>query len=123
MSQQEGTFPAKPFFSCTPDEFIIVDADAAKSALRTGSMGSIEPWMTFKRGDGNVIDSVPHKMATRQEDMVAVECEDGTVYIDFAEGRARKVTSQGEFVYMGTLEDRNDGRGYIPVSLGSVGLS
>ena len=113
MSQEEGTLPAKPFFSCTPDEFIIVDADAAKSALRTGSM---VPWMTFERGDGNVIDSVPHKMATREEDMVAVECKGGTVYIDFAEGRARKVTSQGEFVYMGTLEERNDGRGYIPVS-------
>ena len=113
MNQEEAALPAKPFFSCTPEEFVIVDADAARSALRSGSM---EPWMTFERGDGNVIDSVPHRVANRRENVVAVECEGGTVYIDFAEGRARKVTPQGEFAYMGTLEERNDGRGYIPLS-------
>lgn len=44
------------------------------------------------------------------------ECEGGMVHIDFAEGRAQKVTPQGEFVYLGTLEERNEGRGYIAVS-------
>ncbi|MBI2856554.1 MAG: hypothetical protein HYX93_06890 [Chloroflexi bacterium] len=113
MSQEELGLPARPFFSCTPEEFVVVDAEAAKSALRSGFM---EPWMKFERGDGNVIDSVPHRVASQQEDVVAVECEGATVYIDFAEGRARKVTSQGEFVYRGTLEERNEGRGYIPLS-------
>jgi hypothetical protein len=72
--------------------------------------------MNFKNGDGNVIDSVPKKVATREGQQITVECEGGTVHIDFAEGRARKVTPEGEFVYLGTLDERNDGMGYIAVA-------
>lgn len=113
MTLEPIGLPAKPFFNCAPGEFIIVDAAAAGSALL---QGTAEPWMSFKCGDGNVIDSPPRRVTERSGDRVSVECEGGTVQIDFAEGNARKTTPEGEFVYMGTLEDRNDGRGYLPTS-------
>ena len=50
------------------------------------------------------------------ESASAVECEGGTVHIDFEDGTARKVTADGEFVYMGSIDERNDGMGYIAVS-------
>ena len=55
-------------------------------------------------------------MVSRQGDEITVECEDGVVRIDFTQGLARKVTSEREFAYMGTLEERNDGRGYMPLA-------
>ena len=113
MTPDSRPLPTRPFFSCTPEEFVIVDASEAKGSLRDGSL---KPWMSFSCGDGNIIDTVPRKVSSWHGDQVAVECEGGTVHIDFAEGSACKTTTQGEFVYMGTLEDRNDGRGYIPIS-------
>ena len=57
-----------------------------------------------------------YQLAVLIQSMARVECEGGTVHIDFEDGRAKKVTAQGEFIYMGDLEDRNEGLGYIPVS-------
>ncbi len=112
MVENEG-LPKKVLFSCTEDEFVIVDAEEAK---RTMGYGRTEPWMSFKRGPGNVIETTPKKVIHWQGDEVAVECEDGTVHIDFAEGTARKETSVKELRYMGGIDQRNDGLGYIAVS-------
>ena len=104
--------PPKPFFSCIPEGFVIVDVGEAAKLL---SSGSLEPWMDFKHGVDNIIDTVTRKVVSREGDQITVECDGGTVRIDFAEGQARKVTIDGEFVYRGTLEERNEGRGYIAV--------
>ena len=113
MTNKDQGLPSRPFFSCTPQELTIVDTDDARSSL---GQGSIEPWMSFKVGQGNIIDTIPRRVESRRGDELTVECEDGLVHIDFSQGRARKTTPQGEFVYMGGLEERNDGRGYIPMS-------
>lgn len=105
--------PARPFFSCSPKGLSIVDGAQATSLL---SAESIEPWIFFENGESNIIDSTPRKVASREGQQIAVECEGGTVHIDFEEGRARKVTPDGEYVYMGTLDERNEGMGYIAVS-------
>jgi len=110
--ENEG-LPKKVLFSCTEEEFAIVDAEEAK---RTMGYGRTEPWMSFKTAPGNVIETPPKQVVSNQNGVVGVECEDGTVYVDFAEGTARKETSVKEFRYMGGIDQRNDGLGYIAVS-------
>ena len=113
MTTENEGLPARPFFNCTPEGLTILDAANASSLLRADS---VEPWMVFTKGQGNMIDSTPRKLASRSGARIAVECEGGTVHIDFDAGSARKVTADGEFVYMGSVEERNDGMGYIAVS-------
>ena len=72
--------------------------------------------MDFKHGASNIIDTIPRKVVSWDRDQVVVKCDGGTVLIDFAEGQARKATNEGNFVYLGTLEERNEGRGYIAES-------
>ncbi len=112
MIERDG-LPKKVFFSCTPDEFVVVDVAAFGQSLKGDE---IEPWMTFEKGPGNVIDSAPKKVASQQGDHVDVECEDGVVYIDFYEGTVRKETGGRAFIYKGTIDQRNGGLGYMPVS-------
>ena len=84
-----------------------MDAGEAAKSLR---LGSLEPWMEFQHGVNNIIDTVPRKVVIWEVDQVTVECGGSTVRIDFEEGQARKVTNEGEFGYLGTLEERNKGR-------------
>lgn len=113
MTLEDQDLPRRPFFSCTPEGITIVDTDEAKSALRGGS---IKPWMSFKVGQANIIDTIPLRVVSRQGNEIRVECEGGTVRIDFSEGRAWKSTPGGEFVYKGGLEERNEGKGYLRLS-------
>ena len=113
MTTENEGMPARPFFNCTPDGLTILDAANASSLLQADSM---VPWMVFTKGQGNIIDSTPRRLASRSAERIAVECEGGTVHIDFEDGTARKVTADGEFVYMGSIDERNDGMGYIAVS-------
>ena len=113
MTTENEGLPARPFFNCTAEGLTVLDAADANSLLRPES---VVPWMVFMKGPGNMIDSTPRRAASRGGDRVEVECDDGTVHIDFEAGSARKVTADGEFVYMGSIEDRNDGMGYIAVS-------
>ena len=113
MTTENEGLPARPFFNCTAERLTILDAANASSLLRADSA---VPWMVFTNGPGNVIDSTPRRAASRGGETVSVECEGGTVHIDFEAGTARKVTADGEYVYMGSIEDRNDGMGYIAVS-------
>ena len=113
MTLESDTLPAKPFFTCSPEGLVIVDGGQMNDPSR---LAFIEPWMNFKNGESNVIDGVPRRVASWYGQQITVECESSTVHIDFGEGRARKVTPDGEFVYLGTLDERNDGMGYIAVS-------
>ncbi len=113
MTTENEGMPARPFFNCTPDGLTILDAANASSLLQADSM---VPWMVFTNGPGNIIDSTPRRLASRSGERISVECEGGTVHIDFDDGTARKVTADGEFVYMGSIDERNDGMGYIAVS-------
>ena len=113
MTMELEGLPSKPYFNCTAEGLDILDTAEMKSSAR---LDAVEPWMRFELGDRNIIDSKPRKAASSKPGQVAVECEGGTVHIDFEDGRAKKVTAQGEFIYMGDLEDRNEGLGYIPVS-------
>ena len=113
MTLEHDGLPARPFFNCSPDGLSIVDGAQGSNLLRADS---VQTWMEFKKGENNVIETTPRKLASRDGDLVAVECEGCTVHIDFADGMARKVTPDGEYVYMGGLDERNDGKGYIPIS-------
>ena len=113
MTMEIEGLPSRPFFSCTAEGLDILDQADMKGSAR---LDAIEPRIRFELGDRNIIDSRPRKAASSKPGQVTVECESGTVHIDFEDGRAKKVTAQGEFVYMGGLEDRNEGLGYIPVS-------
>ena len=112
MSQEYG-LPKKVFFSCTPEEFLVVDVEAAGQTLMKGE---IQPWMAFENGPGNLIDSKPKKVVHRQGNDVGVECDEGTVYIDFFNGTARKESDSGNFIYKGTIDQRNGSLGYMPIS-------
>jgi len=113
MTLEADGLPARPFFTCNREGLTIVDTSQANAAMRSGAF---EPWMVFEHGEGNVIDSVPRKVASWDRSRLAVECEGGTVHIDFEYGTARKTTAEGEFIYMGSIDERNEGMGYIPVS-------
>ncbi|MBF8267279.1 MAG: hypothetical protein HW388_787 [Dehalococcoidia bacterium] len=113
MTLENQDLPHRPFFSCTPQEFTIVDSQEAKDALRGGS---IKPWMSFKVGQANIIDTRPRRVLSWHGNEVTVECDGGTVRLDFSEGSARKTTPHGQFVYRGGIEERNEGMGYMPLS-------
>jgi len=107
-------FPERPFFSCSGDEFAVVDQAAMAASLRSGR---VEPWMTFRVGEGNLFESPPVKVLDNSHGRVRVKCRDAEVVIDFVEESARKTTASGErFVYMAGLDEASDGRGWLPVT-------
>ena len=107
-------FPTRPFFSCSEDEFAVADQAAMAASLRGAR---VEPWMIFRVGEGNIFDSPPVKVLEHSRGLVRVECSDAEVTIDFDDESARKATAQGDrFVYMGGLDQANDGLGWLPVA-------
>lgn len=110
----DDPFPARPFFSCSEDEFTVVDQADMAASLRGGRAG---PWMTLRVGEGNVVDSPPERVVSHASGHVRLACRDAEVVIDFQDESARKTTAAGEeFVYMGGLDEANDGRGWLPVA-------
>ena len=110
---EETSLPVHPFFSCDTHEFAIVDGEEVKHTVLSGP---IEPWITFQSGPGNIFEGSPRQVVGRDGDKLSVECDDGTVHLDFDAGNARKSTPLGEFVYLGGIDERNDGKGYIPLA-------
>lgn len=107
----EFTLPSRPFFACDEDGFTVVDG-----ALMRGTLDfiRIEPALKLEVGPGNVFEHRPVKIASRDGDVVTVECEGGVVVrLDFGDMLARVVRPDGEFLYKGGLEDGNDGLGFI----------
>jgi hypothetical protein len=107
----EFTLPSRPFFACDEDGFSVVDGSLMKSTL---DFLRIEPALKLRVGRGNVFEHRPLKIASRDGDVVSVECEGGVVVrLDFGDMLARVVRPDGEFLYKGGLEDGNDGLGFI----------
>lgn len=112
MSEFE-MMPSNAFFECSPDAFDILDAQSLKTSI---GRGTPEPWMSFKTAPGNVIETPPKKVVSNQNGVVGVECQDGIVYIDFYDGTAEKQSGDKKWRYMGGIDQRNDGLGYIAFS-------
>ena len=103
--------PAKPFFSCEADCFILADGERMGSAA---AVLAAEPLLKLDVGAGNVFERRPVRVTERDGLRVAVECEGGeTVHLDLREFTARKTTPEGEFLYRGGMEDGNEGLGFI----------
>ena len=112
MGEELFRLPARPFFSCDEDGFAVIDG----AQMRTGSsIGSIEPVLKLAVGVANVFEQRPRRVTGRDGDLVHVACDDGvTVHLDFGNLAARVDRADGEFVYMGGLDEGNDGRGFMP---------
>ncbi len=109
--EAEFKLPAKPFFSCDEDGFAVVDGALMGNALE---LGNIQPLLQLRVGEGNVFEQRPLKVAGREGDVVSVECEGGViVHLDFAELAARVQRTDGDYRYMGGLDEGNDGRGFL----------
>ena len=106
-------FPARPFLSCSPEELVIVD-QSDMGAMLTG--GDLTPWATFVVGPQNILESAPLRAAVSSNSVVAVECSDCTVEINFEQETARRTVSGRTFAYLSDLTEANDGRGWIAVS-------
>ena len=106
-------FPQRPFMSCGRDEFAIMDQSRMGSLL-TGE--AAEPWIRLVVGPGNVVETPPVDVVDHSGLTVRLRCEDAVVVLDFADEAARKRLPDGsEFVYMGGLDEGNDGRGWLPI--------
>ena len=105
------SLPAKPFFSCDEDGFAVVDGAAMRNA---GNIGSIEPMLMLRVGPNNLFEQRPRRVTDQDGRTVTVECDGGvTVHLDFGELAARVEGPAGEFVYLGGLDEGNDGRGFL----------
>ena len=108
-----ATFPQQPFFSCEETAFSVLDKEALRrDLLREG----LVPVVTLQVGPNNIFEQPPRQVIEHHEAVVAILCDDGTtVYLDFDRGTAQKRTPEGEFRYMGDLEEGNGGKGFIRV--------
>jgi len=107
----ELKLPAKVFFSCDEDGFSVVDGATIRDMF---DLENIQPMIRFDVGDRNLFEQRPLKVASHEGDTVSVECEGGAiVHLDFAEFAARVERPEGMFLYMGGLDEGNDGRGFL----------
>ena len=105
--------PVQPFFSCEEAMFSVMDKAALRQQLLQGSLA---PVLSLSVGPRNVFERSPRRVLEHRGAMVAVECDgETTVYLDFDSSIARTRTPEGEFRYMGDLEEGNDGKGFIRV--------
>ncbi len=108
----DAPFPQRPFFSCGTDEFLVIDRSDMGALLRGGE---VTPWMRLEVGPGNVLEATPRSVVEHSGTSVVVDCEDGVLELDFYDETARKTTANGDrVVYLGGLDEANDGKGWIP---------
>jgi hypothetical protein len=103
--------PQRPFFSCDDDGFSVIDAAEMQQSLRAGQ---VTPVLKLKIGPGNIFESRPRKVVNRSGFKVSVQCDDDiTVALDFDAESARKKSPEGEFVYLGGIDEGDDGKGWM----------
>lgn len=111
MSDGLFELPAKPFFSCDADGFVVVDGALMQSV---NAVLTIEPVLRLTIGPGNIFEQRPLRVTSHEGRAVEVACEGAeTVYLDFHELTARKSTPQGDFMYQGGIEEGNEGLGFM----------
>jgi hypothetical protein len=111
MAEEVFDLPAKAFFSCEQDGFSVADGSLMSTVA---GIITIEPLLKLRVGSGNIFEQRPVRMIERVGDIVTVECEsDVTVVLDFGEFAARVKRPDGEFYYMGALDEGNDGLGFM----------
>lgn len=109
----DAPFPARPFFSCDENGLAVIDQSDMSQLLRGGD---VETWMRLEAGDGNAIDGTPIKIENQQGARVTVSCDTGTIEIDFEEETVKKTDENGRnYVYMGPLDEANEGNGWMPL--------
>ena len=111
MLNGDLTFPTQPFFSCEINAFRVLD----KATLRQNLLkGDITPLIEFRVGENNIFEQPPEKVVRHQEHFVTVQCQGETfIWLDFENGIAQKHDPNGVFRYMGSLEEGNNGKGFI----------
>ena len=113
MGFPDDDFPSRPYFSCEPGSFRIVD----RARLSQVISGKEEPWLTLAVGEQNVMHSRPVRVLSHREFDIEIECEKGKLKLDMESESARKVDTAGkEWVYCGGLDEANSGLGWMPVS-------
>lgn len=111
MTETLPRLPERPFFSCEPHRFAVVDAVQMRNVA---ALGSLEPVCAFAVGPGNVFEQAPREVVSSDARYVRVACEgDEVVTLDFGDLAARKETPEGEFVYRGGLDEADDGLGFM----------
>ena len=107
----EFKLPMKVFFSCEEGGFSVVDGAAVRDMF---DLTNIQPIFRLHVGPNNVLEQRPLKVANHDGDLVSIECEGGAiVHLNFAEFNARVERSDGEYLYMGGLDEGNDGKGFL----------
>ena len=111
MTETLPRLPERPFFSCEPHRFAVVDAVQMRDAT---ALGSLEPVCAFSVGPSNVFEQIPRAVTSHDARYVRVACEGGEVVtLDFVDLTARKETPEREFVYKGGLDEAGDGLGFM----------
>lgn len=73
-----------------------------------------KPMLVLLVGPGNVLEAPPQRAVSVRSGVLSVACADGwVVLLDIAEGTARRKGPLGEEVYDGSLEEGNEGRGWV----------
>ena len=105
--------PSKPFYSCDASGLAVMDQADMPQLLRGGD---VDTWMRLEAGEGNAIDGTPLKIEDQQGARVTVACENGMIEIDFEEETIKKTDEAGrDYVYMGPLDEANEGNGWMPL--------
>ena len=78
--------------------------------------GTVIPVISFSVAAGNIFETRPLKAVKQEGLIVCVVCEnDVTVLLDFDAESARKQTKDGEFMYLGGIDEGDSGRGWLKV--------
>jgi len=82
------------------------------AVLLTGR--EVEPWLKLAVGEDNMVATEPLRVVEEEDQRVRIQCADGVLEIDFYDEKARKTNEAGEsFVYLGGLDEANDGKGWL----------
>ena len=111
MVNGPSLLPQRPFFSCEDDGFSVIDGAEMQQSLRSGQ---VTPVLKLRIGPGNIFESRPRKVVDRSGLKVSVQCDDDiTVTLDFDAESARKKSPEGEFVYLGGIDEGDGGKGWM----------
>jgi hypothetical protein len=103
--------PQHPFFNCESDGFSVIDEAEMQKSLRSGQ---VTPVLKLQIGPDNIFETRPRRVVSRIGLKVTVQCDDDiTVTLDFDAESARKKSPEGEFVYLGGLDEGESGKGWM----------